>query len=190
LARGLAARLGEDAACVVPLDAYYRDLSSMPLDERARCNFDEPGAFDWPLLEAHLEALAQGTGVNMPVYDFAVHTRRAETVRVEPRRFVIVEGLLALWPEKVRALSALRVYVDLAEAACLDRRERRDTSERGRSLESVRAQFMETVAPMAERHVIPTKDYAELILNGDAPPDQSLRALLARIIPETTFSSS
>jgi uridine kinase len=153
----------------------------MPLEARAHRNFDEPAAFDWPLFEAHVEALAQGSGVDMPVYDFAIHTRHPETVRVEAHRFIIVEGLLALWSECVRALSTLRVYVDLLEAACLERRVHRDTAERGRTLESVRTQFEDTVAPMAERHVAPTRQFAEVVVRGDMPVEELIREVLARL---------
>ena len=190
LARALAAHWGEEAACIVPLDAYYRDLSALTLEERVRCNFDEPAAFDWPLLEAHIDALARGQAIAMPAYDFAIHTRKPELLHVAPRRYIIVEGLLALWSEKLRAISTLRVYVDLDPSHCLSRREHRDVAERGRSLESVRSQFAQTVAPMADRHVAPTRQYAGLIIRGDAPLRQSLHEVLDHlgISPTTSLS--
>ncbi|MBX7259308.1 MAG: uridine kinase, partial [Candidatus Hydrogenedentes bacterium] len=176
-------------ACIVPLDAYYRDLSALTLEERVRCNFDEPAAFDWPLLETHLDALARGQAIEMPAYDFAIHTRKPESVRVAPRRYIIVEGLLALWSEKLRAISTLRMYVDLDPSRCLSRREQRDVAERGRSVESVRKQFAQTVAPMAERYVAPTKRYADLIIRGDAPLRQSLHEVLERLNASPSTSS-
>lgn len=178
LAGRIARRL---AAPVVSIDSYYRELGHLTLDERARVNFDEPAAIDEPLLHSHLKALARGEAVLCPTYDFATHSRTERLHPVPAAEFVVVEGLFALyWPE-VRALLQTAVYVDTPDAVCFERRLRRDTRERGRSEESVRRQYAATVRPMAERYVWPTRQYADVVVSGEASLDTSAAAVLEHI---------
>jgi uridine kinase len=177
LAGHLAARL--PGALVLPMDAYYRDLGDLAPDARPRVNFDHPEAVDRGLLIAHLERLAAGEAVERPVYRFATHTRAARAETVGPAAHVIVEGLLALHWAEIRRLLALAVFVDLADAACLERRVARDVAERGRSPESVREQYAETVRPMRERYVMPTRRFADLVVSGAAPLEISADRILA-----------
>lgn len=178
LARLLQARLG--AACpVVALDSYYRDLSALSIEERARTNFDAPDALDKDLAIAQMRALAGGHAVEKPVYDFASHTRASRTERVEPGPFVILEGIFTFcWAELCDAC-ATRIFLEVDAAVCLARREMRDVAERGRTPESVRRQFAETVWPMYERFIEPTRDNAGLVLDATEPPEILCESALA-----------
>jgi uridine kinase len=166
---------------VLPQDAYYKDLSTLPLEARARNNFDEPAAFDWPLMERHLRALAEGHAVERPIYDFATHTRTNETQTIRPAPFIIFEGLLAFHAPAIRDLLQLRVFVDAPGAVCLDRRIRRDTQSRGRTRESVERQFLDTVQPMAERYVRPMRAFADLIIDGEGDADMGTAKVLSAL---------
>jgi uridine kinase len=175
LARHLAHQL---RAPVLALDHYYRDLSHLPLEERARSNFDEPAALEHELLIAQVADLHAGLAIPVPTYDFALHTRTSSTQWFEPQPFVIVEGLFTLhWPE-LRRLLTTGVYVEMADDACLHRRQARDVRERGRTPESVVEQFRNTVAPMAERYVRPTRLHADVVLSGDTPIAEGVARVL------------
>ncbi len=154
-------------AVVLPIDAYYQDLAHLPVEKRMHCNFDSPESIDWTLLAQHLTAITAGEAIERPVYDYTIHARAKETVRLKSRSIVIVEGLLALWPNFLRRQAALRVYVDLPIEQCLARRIIRDRAERGRSEAQVREQFERFVRPMAERYVLPTRASADQVLPGD-----------------------
>ncbi len=177
LAQVLCSRLPAPAV-VVPMDAYYRDLGALDPAARARVNFDHPDALDRDFLLTHLDQLAAGEAVARPVYEFATHTRSPRTERVGPAAFLIVEGLLALYWEEIRRLLRTAVFVDLADDLCLARRLARDTAERGRPAESVRAQYAETVRPMRERYVMPTRCFADLIVSGAEPLEVSVLRIL------------
>src|SRR5262249_20831615 len=136
IARRLAEQLPE--AAIVSLDSYYRDLPHMPFEERCRVNFDHPGSLEWELLNQHLQTLTEGRTFDEPVYSFAAHARTAQTARIHPGEFVIVEGLFVLyWPE-LRAILNTKVYVQTDLDVCFARRLARDVAERGRTPESVR----------------------------------------------------
>jgi uridine kinase len=158
---------------VLDLDAYYLDRSHMPPPERERLNFDEPAAFDTALLAAHLRELARGETIDKPVYSFVTHTR-VGTEPFVPGRFVLVEGLFSLWWEDVRRLWDLTVYVDAAVDLRLKRRIHRDIATRGRTVESVMAQYATTVCPMHERYVEPTRRHARVVLCNEGPIDTAL----------------
>ena len=176
------ARAGDPVSvAVLPLDCYYPDLSHLPPAERARHNFDQPTAFDYALFHAHLSALASGRPVERPVYDFATHTRTAQLEVIRPGRYLLVEGLFVLYWPPVRALLATKVFVDLDDRQCLERRIARDVAERGRTAESVIAQFNQTVRPMAEQFIRPTHQFADLIVRGDDSLDASVAAVMAHV---------
>ena len=178
LARHLAARL---PAVVLPLDCYYFDLSHRPLAERARSNFDEPSALDHDLFLHHIQALSEGRAIRRPVYDFATHTRTKSVQPMQPGQFIVVEGLFVLYWQDVRSLFRTKVYVDLPDEPCLQRRILRDVRERGRTPESVRRQFAKTVQPMAELYVRPTRVFADVVVAGDRPIQQSVDLVMAQI---------
>lgn len=177
LARALQTHL-PGSATVLSLDAYYRDLAALSAAARTRVNFDAPEAIDHPRLAADLRQLAAGRRVEIPVYDFATHTRQANQQSLTPADFLLVEGLFALyWPD-INALYHLRLFVTATDALCLERRLARDRVERGRSSASVRAQYQEQVRPMYRRHIQPTTRYADLILDGSTLIEEQVAAVL------------
>ena len=171
LARQLARKLPGTA--IVSLDSYYRGMEEIPLEKRKKANFDHPDALDWELLHRHLQDMARGKAFEEPVYSFADYARTAETRRIEPSDFIIVEGLFVLyWPE-LRSILDTKVYVETDPEVCFQRRLRRDVSERGRTAESVRQQYEATVRPGAEWFVYPTRKFANLLVSGEEPLERS-----------------
>ncbi len=176
LARELAKQLD---ATLFPLDLYYRDLSQFPLDRRHKQNFDHPDSLESELFVAHLRELGEGRAIQRPVYDFACHARVAGAFEaVAPRRFVVVEGILALHYEELWPLYDFSVYVDAPNEVCLTRRIYRDVRERGRTEESVRAQFEATARPMAELYVLPSQARASITVTGTEALDWSIERVL------------
>jgi uridine kinase len=172
-------------APVLPLDHYYRDLSHLPLEERARSNFDEPAALEHELLIAHVAHLSEGHAIEIPTYDFSIHTRTGDTLPFQPAPFVIIDGLFTLyWPE-LRRLLGTRVFVDMTDDVCLQRRRDRDVRERGRTPESVLEQFRTTVAPMAELYVRPTQAHAHVMLFGATPIAEEVERVLQHVRQST-----
>jgi uridine kinase len=178
LAGLLSSRLPGAPIPVLPLDAYYRDLTRVPADARAGWNFDDPEAIDWPLFVDNIETLADGKPVDAPIYDFSSHTRDARRRSLVPHDIIIVEGLFVLHRTEVRRRLDLTVFIDTDESLRFDRRLRRDTVERGRTPESVVAQWHATVRPMFERWVEPTRRFATLEVCGD----ESLEAGVTRVM--------
>ena len=165
-----------------PLDNYYRDLSHLPAPERALQNFDDPAIIESPLLAQHVAKLACGNAIERPLYDFAHHIRVCGTTEtVQPRAVLLVEGLFALYFPELLPLYHLRIYVDTPDSVCFDRRLRRDTEERGRTAESVRQQYEETVRPAGLRYVRPTAACADLTLDGAAALDWKVEQVLATL---------
>ena len=181
LSKLLAARLD---APILPIDAYYVNLDHIPFAERCRFNFDEPNALDHALLRQHVEALAQDRAVERPTYDFTVHTRAAATERILPARYVILEGLFALYWDDLRPLLDTKVFVHVPDALCFSRRNARDIHERGRTPESVLEQYEKTVRPMAQLYVLPTARWADIVVSGDRPLEESMQAILRHLRPE------
>jgi len=176
LARQLAHRLPETT--IVSLDSYYRGMDEIPLEARKKVNFDHPDSIEWPLLQQHLKAISAGLPFDEPVYSFADYARTAETRRLEPSNFVIVEGLFVFhWPE-LRELLDTKVYVETGESVCFNRRLKRDVAERGRTPESVCEQYERTVRPSAEWFVIPSKKFADLVVSGEDPLAESTAAVM------------
>ncbi|WP_038046772.1 uridine kinase [Thermus caliditerrae] len=181
LARALAQALGERVA-LLPMDHYYRDLTHLPFPERLKLNYDHPEAFDLPLYLAHTRALLLGQAVDMPVYDFKAYTRSPKTERILPAPVVILEGILVLYPEELRALMDLKVFVDADADERFIRRLMRDVEERGRSLESVVRQYLEGVKPMHLAFVEPSKRHADVILPGGGQNPVALEMLKAKAL--------
>jgi uridine kinase len=154
----------------------------MTPEDRAARNFDHPDAVDWSLLHRHLEQLAAGRAVRTPAYDFATHTRRPGFGEVvEPGRMAFVEGIFALYDPAIRALCDVRLYVNAGHACCLARRLARDQRERRRTPAFIERQFRETVAPMAEAYVWPSRTHADAIIPGELDPEAALRQAVAVI---------
>jgi uridine kinase len=180
LAVALAERLGRGRCGILPLDAYYRDLSSLEPELRAVRNFDHPGALDQALLAKHVRRLARGVSVERPIYRFDTHSRDRGTVTVAPSAVLVLEGLFTLRWGEIRKRLALRVFVEAADELCRSRRIARDTRERGRTERSVGEQCERTVRPMCERYVLPTRRFAELVVRGDRPLGEGVDSILSR----------
>ena len=172
------------AAPILPIDAYYINLDNLEFHERCHFNFDEPTALDHYLLRQHVEALAAGRAIDRPTYDFKTHTRAIATEHLAARGFVILEGLFALYWDDIRPFLGTKVFVDAPDEVCLSRRSLRDVRERGRTPESVLEQYEKTVRPMAQLHVRPTARWADVIVSGEQPLEQSAAAVLNVIHPQ------
>ena len=156
--------VGETRTAVVPHDAYYRDLSHLEMEERRRVNVDHPDSLETELLLRHLRALLAGERIEVPVYDFSTHTRAPRGKELEPAPVVVVEGILVLADERLRALMDLKVFVHVDEPERLARRLDRDVRSRGRTPESVRRDHRQRVQPMHERFVEPSRVWADLVI--------------------------
>ena len=163
---------GADMVSVVMQDDYYRDQSDLAPDVRRKQNYDHPQAFDWPLLIAHVQALRNGETIAMPEYDFTIDNRSDKTIAVKPAPVIVIEGLFALYDADLRNMMSLKIFVDTAPDVRFIRRMQRDINERGRSMESIVSQYLETVRPMHKQFIEPTKRHADVILphgaNGPA----------------------
>ena len=162
--RAIVEAVGADHVAQLPEDAYYREYRHLPETERAAINWDHPDAIEVDLLLEHAHALIAGHTVERPVYDFAAYARAPQTLRVEPRPVLIIEGILILVEERLRQLLDVKIFVDTDADLRIIRRVMRDVNERGRSLEGVVAQYLETVRPMHLAFVEPSKRHADVIV--------------------------
>jgi uridine kinase len=174
-------RFGPGHIALLDHDAYYRDLAHLPLEDRARFNFDHPNALETDLMVRHLDALLEGWAVEKPTYDFAQHRRRDATVRVEPRPVVIVEGILVLGEPPLRERMDIKLFVDAPDDLRLIRRIERDLTERGRSLEAVLDQYKRTVRPMHQEFVEPSKRHADVIIPRGGRNEVAIAMVLAQV---------
>ena len=156
--------VSKDEVVFLQQDSYYRNLDQLPLDIRNVVNFDHPDAIDNDLLIEHLRALKAGAAVELPLYDFKTHSRREETLRVEPQPIIIIEGILIFDEKRLLEEMDIRVYVDTPDDIRFIRRLRRDVAERGRTVESVIEQYLATVRPMHMQFVEPSKRSADVII--------------------------
>lgn len=153
----------EDAV-LVEQDAYYRELTNMSLEERAKVNFDHPDSIEFELLRKHLKNLKNGVAIERPIYDFTTHSRKEGAVKINPSKIVIVEGILIFAVPEIRELLDVKIFVDTDADEMILRRIERDMNERGRSFESVKTQYLTTVKPMYLEFCEPSKRYADIII--------------------------
>ena len=170
-----------DQICVLSHDNYYRRLDHLSMEMRTKVNYDEPAALETELMVAHLEALRAGFSIDCPVYDFSQHNRSNTTLRIAPQRVIIVEGILIFENEALRNLMDIRIFVDTDADVRLCRRIYRDVKERGRTLDSVIAQYQTTVKPMHEKYVEPSKRYANIVVPEGGKNTVALDMILGRI---------
>ena len=156
--------LSENEVAVLPLDSYYKDSSHVPVEERQNINFDHPSAFDWDLLSEHISMLRRGEAIEQPVYSFLTCTRQPETIHIEPRKVVIIEGILALSDKQLCDLMDLRIFVDADPDDRLIRVIQRDVIERGRTAEAVMERYEKVLKPMHLEFIEPAKRIADLIV--------------------------
>ena len=149
---------------VVSHDNYYKRHDEMSFEERSQINYDEPAAFDTSLMAYHLECLRRGEAVDCPVYDYTVHNRSNETIRLDPKPVIIVEGIMIFENEDLRNMMDIRIFVDTDADERICRRIKRDVNKRGRTMESVITQYLTTVKPMHEKYVEPSKKFANIVV--------------------------
>lgn len=164
VSRRIVDALGSDRVVIIQQDSYYKDLSHLPFEERAKRNFDHPESMDAELLIRQIDALLHGQSIEQPIYDFSVHALKSETRRIGPHSIIVLEGILILDNPRLRDMMDIKVYVDTDSDVRLLRRLRRDVRERGRSVESVLEQYEGSVRPMHLQFVEPTKRYADIII--------------------------
>jgi uridine kinase len=181
VAQSILAAVGRERLAFLSQDSYYRDVAWEHDAQLLAHNFDHPASIDAPLLVTHLRSLRRGEAVEVPVYDFVRHRRRAETARVEPRPVVLVEGILLFVEPAVRGLLDFKIYVDTDPDVRLVRRLRRDIAERGRSMEDVLRQYLETVRPMHLEFVEPSKRWADVIVPEGGENKVALEMVAARV---------
>ena len=180
LMKNLVERFG-DAVTVVSHDNYYKRHDDMTYEERCLINYDEPAAFENDLMARQLEALRRGESVECPVYDYTVHNRSNETVTIEPKQVIIIEGILIFADEALRSSMDIKIFVDTDADIRLCRRIKRDVNKRGRSVESVLTQYMTTVKPMHDKYVEPSKRFADLVVPEGGKNVVALDILIDRI---------
>jgi uridine kinase len=181
VAERLAELAGDEHLALIKLDSYYVELGELPIEERREFNFDHPDAFDWPLLNDHLAALSAGSPISVPVYDYVEFDRTAAVRAVHPAQIVVVEGILVLWEPTLRERFDLKVFLDTDADIRFIRRLQRDVAERGRTTESVIAQYLDTVRPAHEQFIEPSKRYADVIIPHGGLNRPALDVLLARV---------
>ena len=184
IARKIVESVGKENVILVEQDSYYRNLGDMPLDERRQANFDHPDSIDSDLLVNHLKRLKGGDAIDMPVYDFKTHTRSRETERIEPKPVVIVEGILIFAETRILDLLDVRIFVDTPDDIRFIRRLQRDIIERGRTFDSVIAQYYATVRPMHFEFVEPSKRNADIIIPEGGKQDIGIEFLCSKIREE------
>ena len=182
------ASFGADMVSVVMQDDYYCDQTHLSPEVRRQQNYDHPQAFEWPLLVQHIQALRNGEAIEMPEYDFTLHNRSSRTIPVKPAPVIVIEGLFALYDEDLRDMMSLKIFVDTASDVRFIRRMQRDITERGRSVESVIEQYLETVRPMHKQFIEPTKRNADVILphGANGPAVDMITAKVASVIGQLT----
>jgi len=174
-------RVGPSRIAYLPHDAYYRDLSGLPPVQRAEVNFDHPNSLESELLARHILQLKKHQPIELPVYDFSIHTRTEKTIIIKPQRVIMVEGILIYAEPELRKLFDIRIFVDTDSDLRFIRRLQRDITERGRTTESVIHQYLKTVRPMHLEFVEPSKRYADVIIPEGGFNTAALDMVVARI---------
>ena len=160
-------QLPTNEVCVISQDSYYKATDDLSYDERTKINFDHPRAIDFELLVAQLKSLKKGKVVEQPVYSFVTHNRTSDTIKTHPRKVILVEGILIFNSEELRNLFDIKVFVHAETDERLIRRLRRDIAERGRDIDEVLNRYQDTLKPMHQQFIEPTKNYADIIIPND-----------------------
>lgn len=170
-----------DNLAVLSHDSYYKAHNDLSYEERSRLNYDHPASFDTAMMVEHVRMLKKGIPVEVPVYNYSVHNRSTETTLVEPKKVIIVEGILILENKELRDEMDLKIFVDTDADERLIRRIKRDISERARTIESILAQYHDTVKPMHEAYIEPSKRYADIIIPRGGHNTSAIELLLCHI---------
>lgn len=182
-------KLPKNEVVVITQDSYYKDNSHLPIEQRQEINFDHPSSVEFPLLINHLEKLKNGEIINMPIYSYLTCTRADETVKLQPKHVVIVEGIMILTHEKLREMLDIRVFVDAEADDRLARVMKRDIVERGRSFDKVLERYEKTVKPMHQQFIEPSKRFADIIVPQGGNNEVAIN-ILTSIIEKNLLKSS
>ena len=185
LTRNIISALKKTPVSVLRADWYYRDQTEIPIEERPKANYDHPDAIETELLVKHLKQFQKGKAVRTPRYNFVTHNRMKETAAVEPTPVIITEGILLFVDETLRDQFDLKIFVQTESDLRVLRRLKRDMSERGRSFENAVSQYMETVRPMHEMFVEPSKQYADIIVPASQPNEKAIKMIVDMIQQRT-----
>ena len=166
--------LPDNSVAVIPQDSYYNDQSNLPLEVRKQTNFDHPDAFEWPLLAKQIEELRNGHSIEQPTYSYITCTRLEETVHVEPKDVIIVEGIMALYDKNLRDLMDLKIFVDAGADERLLRVIQRDIAERGHPLDMLISKYRNVLKPMHDEFIEPTKQFADIIIPNGGNNDRAI----------------
>jgi uridine kinase len=173
--------IGKDKIALLPHDAYYRNQDQRSFEERLKVNYDHPESLETELLIEHIHQLKNGQTVQLPVYDFVHHTRAKEVIQVEPKKLILIEGILIYVEKQLRQLFDMKLYVDTDQDICFIRRLRRDIVERGRTMDSVVNQYLQMVRPSFLEFVEPTKRYADVIIPEGGLNQVASEMVIARL---------
>ncbi len=173
--------LGDKGISIIKEDAYYRCQNHLPLEQRLATNYDHPAAFEHELLQQHLQELVQGQQVNSPIYCYKTHTRTSDTAPLRPTPIILIEGIMLLSNAALRNCFDIKVYMDTPLDICLIRRIKRDTIERGRTLEGITNQYLETVRPMYYQHIEPAKTFADIVITRGGKNRMAIELIKAKI---------
>lgn len=191
--RKIVESLPEGTVSVIPQDSYYNDQSHLALEERKKTNFDHPNAFDWTLLSKQIADLKKGIAIEQPTYSYIVNTRLPETIHVEPKEVIIVEGIMALYDKKLRNQMDLKIFVDAGADERLLRVISRDIAERGHSLDMLIGKYRNVLKPMHDEFIEPTKQYADIIIpnmGNNGPAIDMLRMYIKAVVAEDNYRKS
>ncbi len=183
--RKIVEALPKDSVAVVPLDSYYNDTTGMTDEQRKAINFDHPDAFDWKLLIRHINELRNGHAVEQPTYSYIISNRLPETIHVEPKPVIIIEGIMTLLEKRLRDMMDLKIFVDCDSDERLIRNIQRDTIDRGRTVTMVMERYQQVLKPMHEQFIEPTKRYADLIIPEGGHNTKGI-AILCKYVEQLT----
>jgi uridine kinase len=172
---------GAETITIIQMDSYYKDLKHLTMEEREKNNFDHPNAFDFKLLNNHLEILFSKKNVNIPIYDYKTHTRMLETKEIRITPIILIEGIFALHNEHLRNSMHLKVFIDTPDIIRKKRRIDRDKKNRARDLNSILTQYKKTVTPMFKEYIKPMKDIADLVISENKKKDADINKLFKYI---------
>lgn len=180
----IAETLPPDHVAVIPLDSYYNDTTNLTDEERRNINFDHPDAFDWDLLLKHIQLLRQGIAVEQPTYSYLISNRLPETIYIEPKQVMIIEGIMTLLMKKLRDLMDLKIFVDTDSDERLIRIIKRDILERGRTADMVMDRYIDVLKPMHQQFIEPTKRFADIIIPQGGDNEKAISIIKKYILQE------
>ena len=166
---------------IISQDSYYKDNSDISYEDRCKLNFDHPDAIDFNLLHKHLKNLRKGETVEQPIYDFKIHNRLKKTIQIKPKKILILEGILIMCHAEIRSIFDLKIFINANSKTRMERRIKRDITERGRSRDEVLKRYIETLKPMHEKFIEPTKIYANYIIENQFNNKLNIDELLEKM---------